>query len=98
MMARPAQKANRGPAIEYGKKLVVCVDGPKCGQWFYLDDWKLLRAIAFDMAPYVEHRPTVLDYKPLTNLKEHPSAEGIVGNMLTYEPGWDAEQTKEAAR
>lgn len=92
-MARGAARPKNGPTIDLSKKLVVCIDGPKTAQWFYLDDWKRLRAIAHDMAPYVEHRPTVLDYKPLTNLKEHPTAPGAVGNMLTYQPGWDDEQT-----
>lgn len=96
-MAR-APRAKVGPAIDPSKKLVVCVNGPKAGQWYYLDDWKALRAMAHDMAPYVEHVPSVLHYKPLTNLKEHPSAPGVVGNMLTYEPGWDAEQTKETPK
>ena len=84
-----AQRARKSINIDRGKQLVVCVDGPKSGQWHYLEDWKRLRAIAQDMAPYMHHRQTILDYKPMTYLREHPSEDGVVGNVLIYEPGWD---------
>lgn len=87
-------KLAAGPRLEPGRLLVVCIDGPKAGQWWYVDEWKQMRARAHDMEPYLEKRPTVLDYEPLTALKQHPTALGETGNMLRYRPGWDANRPK----
>jgi hypothetical protein len=93
-VTRAKGKAYAGPRIDPMRKLVVCVDGPKAGQWWYLDEWKDLRARAQDMEAYLEVRPTVLDYEPLTALRAHPTAPGTSGNALRYRPGWDAERAK----
>jgi hypothetical protein len=82
-----------GPRIDPTRPMVVCVDGPRAGQWWYLDEWKALRARAQDMEPCLEARPNCLDYEPLTALRQHPTALGETGNMMRYRPGWDADRT-----
>lgn len=84
--------ARSTPNIDGHRKLVVCVDGPKVGQWFYLDDWKTQRAAALSLDG-LEVRQSVLDYAPTTTLYEHPTVPGIVGNALYHRPGWDTEGT-----
>lgn len=82
-------KLPAGPNIKPGEGLLVCVDGPRAGQWWYLEEWKALRARSQDMEPYLEKRPNCLDYEPLTVLRQHPTALGQTGNILTFRPGWD---------
>lgn len=70
--------------IPYDAELVVCLDGPKAGAWFYLADWKQLRRASLHCGG-TPATSEALAYTPTSQRIQHPH-EAVKGAGLTYRP------------
>lgn len=56
-----------------GRALVVCLDGPRAGAWYFEDDWRDMRGIAILNAWRFPDEPAqLLGYVPSTRRARHP--------------------------
>ncbi len=65
---------------------VVCVDGPMAGHWYTAHDWATRQASAHAMAQLHQRSVSTSAYVPAGRHVTHPSAAGVTGTALTYQP------------
>jgi hypothetical protein len=82
--SEPAAK-NHVSRIPPGADLVTCVDGPKAGMWFYLEDWEQLCRASVHCGGTPE-TSEALGYVDTRRKVQHP-IEPVTGAALMYRPG-----------
>lgn len=81
-----------------GRELVVCVEGPRSGAWYFLDDWRERRRIAADHDRETPTSSSVLGYIPGRRMQPHPRTRGVEGHVLLWDPPTAAAALKVGTR
>lgn len=81
----------------HGRELVVCVDGPRAGAWYFLDWWKEQRRLA-ECGHETPLTGSTLGYIPGRRTQPHRLNRGVEGHVLVWDPATAAAALKAGTR
>lgn len=68
-----------------GRELVACVDGPRAGAWYFLDNWLDRRRIALEHDHNTAWTGSTLGYV-VQGMTPHPRNDQVQGHRLVWAP------------